>query len=358
MAGGCGQRFWPKSTPICPKQFLPMLGSHSLLRMAYERATQLVEPSSIYVSTLAAYEALTRAELPELPAGNIIREPVGRNTAPALGLAALSLQRGGGDPILVALPSDHYIDGDVAFTTAIETAVAAAREGYVATVGLRPTRPETGYGYIRLGEELGVADGVPFYRAAQFTEKPDEATARGYCSGGEHLWNSGIVVSRLSVLLHELERHAPAVYQALHEINAGPPTLAAFRDEGQARFASLPSLSFDYAVLERSDRIVTVLAEFAWDDLGDWAALGRRLSADEQGNVVIGRALLHDCNGLVVDNSGDRLIVAVGVTDLVVVSTAEAILVCHKDCTQAIRQVATAVTEASKPMALDQAQTT
>jgi mannose-1-phosphate guanylyltransferase len=326
-----------------------MLGNHSLLRMAYERATQLVEPSSIYVSTLAAYEALTRAELPELPAGNLILEPVGRNTAPALGLAALSLQRSGGDPILVALPSDHYIDGDEPFTTAIETAVAAAREGYVATVGLRPTRPETGYGYMRLGEELGVADGVPCYKAAQFTEKPDAATARGYCSGGQHLWNSGIVVSRLSVLLHELERHAPAVYQALHEIDVAPST---------ARFASLPSLSFDYAVLERSDRIVTVLAEFAWDDLGDWAALGRRLSADEQGNVVIGRALLHDCNGLVVDNSGDRLIVAVGVTDLVVVSTPEAILVCRKDCTQAIRQVATAVTEAPKPVGLDQPQTT
>jgi mannose-1-phosphate guanylyltransferase len=190
-----------------------------------------------------------------------------------------------------------------------------------------------------VGEVLDEHGDLPIYKVERFTEKPDTEVARAYCEGGLHLWNSGMVVTRLSVLRAEMERHLPAVHQVLAAIDLSAPTMAALKHQVRARFPSVPSVSFDYGVLERSDRIVTVPAAFAWDDVGDWAALGRLLPTDARGNAVSGPALLHDCSGLVVDSAGNRLVVGVGVDDLVIVDTATAILVCRKDRTQAVRHV-------------------
>lgn len=340
MAGGRGERFWPRSTRALPKQFLKVGGENSLLRRTYERALALVDPSSIYAVTGTEYEALTRQELPELPKDNLILESIGRNTAPALALAALWIERASQPSVVIALPSDHHVVGERKFQAALLSAVESAKAGYMVTLGIKPTRPETGYGYIRTGAPVGSFGGMAVCRVAGFTEKPDVETARQYLQCGEYLWNSGMVIAHTSTLQGEVERFLPKVHELLREVSASARDLGELWAKLSERFGELPSISFDYGVLERSDRLVTVPAHFGWNDIGDWAALGRVLPVDEGGNAVRGDTLLHECSNMMVDADSGRLVVAVGAHDLIVVDTPQALLVCAKDQAQEVRSVA------------------
>lgn len=291
LAGGRGERFWRRSTRALPKQFLQVDGQKSLLRKTFERLLPALDPRAVYVVTGREYAALTRRELPELGADQLILEPVGRNTAPALGLAALWLSRMEPDTVLVALPSDHHIVGEAKFHATLAAAVQAAEEGAVITLGVEPSRPETGYKYIRTGPQLTQIAGLPLFRTAGFREKPDAETAARYWQSGEFFWNSGILVAQSRTLLAEIALHLPEVHRRLQEMDRAATTLQALRAQVQERFAEMPSISIDYGVLERSERVVTIPASFGWTDVGDWATIGRLLPVDHLGNAMRGETL-------------------------------------------------------------------
>lgn len=338
LAGGKGERFWPRSTTDIPKQFLPMAGNKSLLRNTFDRIAGFVPVASIYVTTGARYGGLTRQELPELPAENLILEPEGRDTAPSLGLASLWVEQVDPDAIMVALPADHHIIGEGKFRATLAAAVAAAADGGLVTLGVHPTRPETGYGYIQVGDAVGEHRGLPVHRALRFVEKPDARTAERYLASGDYLWNSGMFVWKVSSLRREIARHLPELHAVLEEL-AAAGDLEAMRAALPEVFRRAPKISIDYGVMEKSDQVYVVPAYFGWDDVGSWSAVERLRPRDEQGNCLTGDVVAYDSRNLIVEG-GRRVIATVGVSDLIVVDTDEALLVCHKSRAQDVKKVA------------------
>jgi len=273
-----------------------------------------------------------REAVPGVPAHRVVGEPVGRNTAPAVALAAWWLAEAGEDAVAVILPSDHRIEPAEAFRAELEAAgrIALERRAIV-TFGIPPTRPETGYGYIESGDP--VAAGSRFHPVRAFREKPDRATAERYAGDGRHLWNAGIFVFPPAVMIEEIRAHAPEIARALP---GGPARIGDWDAAAlEGYYAAVPSISIDFAVMEHSKRALVARAGFAWDDVGSWAALGDG-PADAAGNVARGRALLEDCRGVIAFGEGG-LIAAVGVSDLVIVRTGDVTLVCPRDRAQDVR---------------------
>ena len=335
MAGGRGTRFWPASREARPKQFLDVVGDRSLLRLTGERLFPLVPAEQVWVITNATQVALARADLPELPAANIVGEPVGRNTAPCVALAAAILVRDDPSAVMLVAPADHWIGDENAFREAAKLAanVANAQRGLV-TFGVQPTSPETGYGYIEASDAL--EPGVRKVR--RFTEKPDRATAEGFVAGGRHFWNSGMFAWRADVFLEELEWYHPEMVAACREIAASADRDIALADT----YGSLTSVSVDYAVLEHSDRVFMVEAHFAWSDVGSWSALSEVLRPDASGNVVQGDALVIDSKGCFV-RSESRFTAVIGMQDMLVIDLPDALLVCPKDRAQDVKRVVDAL---------------
>lgn len=343
MAGGRGERFWPLSRRARPKQLLNLDGTKSLIQQAVERVLPLVDPGRVLVVTGREYAASIRGQLPELPERNILVEPAGRNTAACIGLAAVHLQQTpgpwGSDPIMMVLPADHVVRDGEAFRRVMRAAARAAEEHPLVTIGVWPTRPETGYGYIELDAPAGQALGYDVYRVRRFVEKPDVALARRYVAGGRHLWNSGMFVWRTSAIRDALARHMPALHQGLERIAAAWHTPQA-AEVAQAVFAELESISIDYGVLEKAEHIVVIPADFGWDDAGSWPAFERLFSPDEDGNVVRGaRHVGIDTSQCIVVVNGEqpKLVATLGVRDLVIVETEDVTLICAKERAQDIR---------------------
>lgn len=338
LAGGGGERFWPSSRPEFPKQFLDLDGKGSLLQKTYQRALGLADARDIFVSTRREYADLVKEHIPALPPENLILEPVGRDTAPGLGLAATMLELQDPTAIMVALPADHLVTEESRFYQTIRAAVgAAAREQALVTLGVHPTRPETGYGYIQVGDMQGEASGLPVHRALRFVEKPDQNTALLYVQSGDYLWNSGMFIWPVGVLREEIRRHLPELDSVLAEVAAlkSPRVIETALPE---LFPRAPRISIDYGVLERSDRVMVVPAYFGWDDVGSWTALSRLRPCDGQGNSARGPVVLHECKDVVIEGSG-RVIAAVGLSDLIIIDTDDALLVCHKEHAQAVKAV-------------------
>ncbi len=323
LSGGAGTRLWPLSRPELPKQFLPVVGDESMLVQTVRRLDGLSDLAPPIVVSSSAHTELVASQLPE---ATIISEPYGRNTAPALAAAATSVPD---DPILVVLPSDHTIDDVEAFHQALGRAVRAAEDGWLVTFGVVPHRPATGYGYISPGPPLSDADEVR--RVDRFVEKPDEPSAAEYVAGG-YLWNSGMFVMRASAYLAELESHRPDVAAAV---------AAAVFDGAieAASWAVCPAVSIDVAVMEQTNRAAVVPLDAGWNDLGSWPTLLELGEADEAGNVISGDVWLLDSKGSYV-RSTSRLVAAVGLTDLIVVETPDAVLVVHRDQAEAVRDIA------------------
>ncbi len=340
MAGGSGTRFWPLSRRRRPKQFLPLAGGAPLLAATVARLPPLATAATTYVVCGPAHAPAVRRMLPELPAGNVIVEPCARNTAPCVGLAALHVARRDPRGVMAMLPADHHVARPAAFRAAVAAAARLAREGAIATLGVRPDRPETGYGYLQLGEALpGRAGGKPRgHRVARFVEKPDHATAARYLAGGGYLWNSGIFVFRADVILDEIGRALPELALRLHRIAAALGTPRAVRVL-RREFPACPSISVDYGVMERSDRIAVVPAEFGWSDVGSFAALPEVRPVDRHGNVLEGEALVVDGRGDVVLARPGRPLAVVGLDDVIAVDAGDAILVCRRDRAQDVRKV-------------------
>lgn len=336
LAGGEGTRFWPLSRKAAPKQFQRVLGEGSLLQQTVERIAPLAPRENTYVVTLADHRRQVLSQVPDLPPENVLGEPCGRNTAPAIALAALHLKELGAGGVMVVLAADHRIDEPERFRNDLSAAAeCAAQSDLLITLGIHPRAPETGYGYIKLGSPLRETRCEPLHAVARFVEKPDRARAQAYLAQGDYLWNSGIFAWSLAAILDAYESFLPGILRVLREIRSLPPT-----PEGQERrarsYASLPSQSVDCGILEKSERVAVLPCGFHWSDLGSWNALYGELSKDARGNAVTGNHLGIETQGCLI-RSGRRLVATLGVRDLVIVDTEDALLICPRDRDQDLK---------------------
>ena len=343
IAGGQGSRFWPVSRELYPKQLLKLGDKHTLIQQTVLRLDPMVSARETYVVTSSKLGLDIKTQLDELKkpglSDNIILEPQPRNTAPAIGLAALYLRRDDPGCVMAVLPSDHLIKEKLKFHAALRKAEALAAEGRLVVFGVTPTRPETGYGYVKLGKALGDDS----REVERFVEKPDRPTAEGYVASGEYLWNSGMFVWKASVILDEMKASMPDLHAALMRIDAaiGTPDEAKVVEE---EFARLTPESIDFGVMERSHNVAAVVAGFTWSDLGSWNSIEELIPPDEEGNVTVGKVVSLECKDTTI-YAEDRLVAAVGLNGIVVVDTPDATLICRKDMAQKVKDVVGALKE-------------
>ncbi len=336
LAGGSGKRLWPLSRRGCPKQLLDITGSEkSLLTETFERLTPLVEPGAIYVMTAAQYTESTRQHLPSLPASNIITEPQGRGSAPAIGLAALHLWRRDPEAVMACLPADHHIAEPERFRRVLAAAEQVAQQGHLVTLGIKPDCPHTGYGYIEIGDKLTEEGEFEVHRVQQFTEKPDEQTARVFVADGRHFWNSGMFIWRASAILEEITKHLPQLHECLSDVDCVLGT-SEERAVLERTWPGVEKETIDFGVMEKANDVVAIPVEMGWSDIGSWASLVDLLPADGDGNAVVGTHLGLDTRNCVLYGPR-RLIATVGVENLIVVETEDAILVCPLDRAEEVK---------------------
>ena len=329
LAGGSGTRFWPLSRKRRPKQLLALEGERSLLRDTVDRLRPLVEPESVWVCTTKMLAEDVRRALPDVPPDQILLEPEGRNTAPAIGWSVRSMPEEARRDVVVVLPSDHRMGDPAAFRDSLARAARSVeREDRIMTLGVKPRWPETGYGYLELEPEAE-EDGVR--RVHRFVEKPDLAAAERYVASGNHLWNAGIFLFRGTTLLDVLARLQPELHRGLEEIAAAP-------DRVDELYPKLPADSIDYAVMEKLDSIATLPLDCGWSDLGSWSALDEVLPRDSQGNTGKGDVLaLESGDNLLFSDAGT--IAVLGVSGLVVVRTGDSVLVIPKERSQEVKKL-------------------
>ena len=334
-AGGAGSRLWPRSRRHTPKHVLPLSGSgRPLVAEAYERVLPLA--SAAFVLTEERQAGLIRGLVPELPPDGLIVEPSARGTTNALGLAALTLLARDPDAVMVSTAADHVIRGHDAYRRAVRSAAAIAEAtGQLVTIGLRPRYAATGFGYIEAGAEMRVGE-ERACQVRQFVEKPDAATAQRYLDGGTHFWNLNLFCWRCDAFVEELRRHGPEHHAGLLATMAA--RAAGDEEEAARAYEALPVDAVDYTVMERTDRLLLVPAEFEWVDVGSWSELADLLHQDEAGNVVDGASVLIDTRSSFI-SVPDKLVAVIGVSDLVVVDTEDALLVCPKSRAQDVKKV-------------------
>lgn len=340
MAGGEGTRLWPASRRARPKQFLPLLpAGETLLGATFERLKPLIPAERILVVTARSQADAVRQAIPELPAHNLVAEPVGRNTAACIGLGAIEIRRRQPDALLAVVPADQFIGEPEPFRVAVRRALAVAGRGAVSTIGIRPTRPETGFGYIELGHET--EPGV--HRVDRFVEKPDRLTAEAYLASGRHLWNSGMFFFGARRILDALAHQLPALGRLLAEIERDASAV-------DRLYPGAEAISIDYGVMERlgPGEVQVVPGEFGWDDVGSFRALETLLARDGGGNVLVGETALVDATGNIVVGGAGRLVAAIGVSDLVIVATGDAVLVVPKERAQEVRELVRALARSGR----------
>lgn len=338
MGGGAGTRLWPLSRELSPKQLLKLFGTDSLIRRTVLRLKKLIPEEKIYIVTSNRLFDEIRNHLlssyPQLKQVNYIIEPAARNTAPAVLLAAWELLKKDKDAVLGVFPSDHYIENDEALIEAVKRAYRVAQDGYLVTFGLKPTRPETGFGYIELGKTIRGKGGV--FKASRFVEKPDLETAKKFVSSGNYFWNSGMFVFRADVIVEEGKRFLPHVIRVLEEIesfSAGEKAQLA-----EEAFMSIEPISIDYAIMEKSERVAVIPVDVGWKDVGSLSALAEFYKKDERGNVKIGNIVELDSENSIF-YSDSRLVAAIGLSNFLVIDTRDATLVCPTERAQEVSKI-------------------
>lgn len=343
MAGGSGERFWPMSRQATPKHLLRLLDDRTLLETTVDRLRGVIPAENIYILTNVAQAESVRAAVPGIPAGHVIAEPAKRDTAPACALATALARAADPGAVCLVLPADAMIHDVEGFRRQLRDAIGTARrEEAIVTIGIPPAFPSTGFGYLETGTELAAAaEGSRVRRLVTFVEKPDLETATGYVASGRFYWNAGIFLWKASTFLQEARRQAPELAGFIE----GLPSAAQVPDYLARHFAELPKISVDYAIMEHAESVVAVLSEFDWDDVGAWTALPAHLGSDVDGNSTRGHVVAVDSQRNIAISNG-RAIALCGVSDLVVVETPDAILVCHRDAVQGVKALPPLLPEA------------
>ena len=341
MAGGRGERFWPQSRLKRPKHLLPIVGDSAMLAQTIERLEGLVPVEKIFVITNTEQRESVLETCPSLLPNRVIGEPVGRDTAAAVGLAALLVEKEGENAAFALLPADHVIEDGAGFRSVLESAFEAAEaDELLVTVGIKPTFPATGYGYLHGGKEVVGIASRSVSMVQRFVEKPDLEKAKDYVADGNYFWNAGMFVWRPSVILAEIERLAPGLSSGLKELRANWESSSNLEQAMNQVYPQLIKISIDFAVMENAERVVMLESDFDWDDVGEWPAIARHYPADEKGNVFKGQGVAIDAaNNLTFAEAG-HCVTLLGVKDLIVVQSGDATMVCHKDCAQQVKKLA------------------
>lgn len=338
LAGGRGTRLWPRSRTQNPKHLLNLIRPEvTMLQETVSRILPAVGPESVYVVTNARHAGEVRDQLPRVPAENVLEEPMGRNSGPAVGYAAIHIRKRNPDGVMLVLPADHVVLKPEEFRTAVLSGGEVARQGRLVTLGITPGYPDTGYGYMELGEDIGSVAEHTVRRTVRFTEKPDLQRATQYVESGRYVWNSGMFMWTAATILEEMRVHMPGLYEGLTKldlaIDAGRES-----EELQKVWPDLEDRSIDYGVLEKSARVVCLPVDIGWSDVGDWSALSEFTPRDEDGNTISGDVMVFDSHNSLVYSS-ERLITAIGLRDMIVVDTGDAVLICPKSRAQEVRRV-------------------
>lgn len=350
MAGGKGERFWPKSRISLPKQFLSFTDDgRTMIQLTVERISPIVDIKDVYIATNKIYKELVMQQLPGLPEENILCEPIGRNTAPCIGLGAVHTAKkcevcGEEDAVMIVLASDHLIKNCDVFIDTLNKGCAIAESGSnLVTLGITPNYPETGYGYIKYKKDSACGDA---FAVDAFVEKPDLETAKGYLASGDYLWNSGMFIWKVSTILDCFKDFMPSTYEGLMKIKSavGTDGADAVLEE---EFPKLESQSVDYGIMEKAENIFILPGTFGWDDVGSWLAAGRIKKNDENGNVINGNVISVNTQNCVIEGR-DKLIAALGLNDMIVVDTEDAILISTKENVSEIKQILAKLREQNK----------
>jgi mannose-1-phosphate guanylyltransferase len=342
MAGGGGTRLWPVSRKERPKQLLPLLGQETLFQSTVKRLENLFPPERILVVTVEEQASEMKQQSPGIPAGNYLLEPAPRGTASVVGLAALALQKRDPNASMAILPSDHFIRNVDLFHYLLKTAFEVANDGYLVTLGITPNQPSTAYGYIQRGKPLEGQYGYPAYTVLRFKEKPDEQTAEQLIRTGDHSWNSGMFVWRVDMIMREIDRQMPKLAETLNIIGEAWGTSQQDDVIGK-NWLGLKNETVDYGIMERAERVAVLPAGgLGWNDVGSWESLFEVLLPDMNGNIVTngGLHLSYETHNTMIYNGGsDRLVVTIGVDDMVIVDTGDVLLVCKTEQAQKVRDV-------------------
>jgi len=342
MAGGGGTRFWPLSRQDLPKQFLNLTGDELMVNETIDRLTMLVPKENIFVVTSEKQaELMYESTAGRIGKDHILLEPAARNTAACIGFSAMEIIKKHGDGIMCVVPSDHYIKDVDAYIEKMREAVELCKKtDYLITIGIKPGFAATGYGYIKINRsrEFHVEDNrIPYYNVEEFVEKPDIKTAKEYVSGGNYLWNSGMFIWKASTILAYFKKLLPDVYECIEDIGNSMNTDS--EDNVKAKiYPTIPKISIDYGIMERAKEVLVLEGDFGWNDVGSFDALRSLYEADENGNVIYGEQIHVETQNCIV-YSKNKLIAALGVEDLIIVETDDAVLVCHKDKAQEVRKV-------------------
>lgn len=335
MAGGVGSRLWPRSRIAQPKQFLPLLGERTMLQDTVARIAPLVPADQIVIATGQNYVELAAAQLPAVPRTNVIGEPSGKGSAPAIGLGALAIQGADPEGVMAVLSSDHQIARVDVFREALTAAAELARAGYLVTLGIQPTEPHTGYGYIHRAGGLGQYNGLAAYEVERFVEKPDYATAQAYIQTGEYSWNAGIFIWRADVIMDAFARYLPRLHEQLSAIAAagGPGDPAAFG----ATWDNIENITVDYGIMERAERVAVIPVDIGWSDVGDWNTLTEITSSNA--DLVQAHHISLDTANTLVYSADERVIATIGLDNFLVIDTGDALLVAPRDRAQDVKKV-------------------
>ena len=339
-AGGHGTRLWPMSRAKMPKQMLPLIDEYSMFRTSVERIETLFSPENIFVVTGQELADDLRQEVTQIPRENFIIEPYAKNTAPALALALSVIQKRDPEATVAILPADHHIVQREKFCRILKAAWQVAQDGKIVTLGISPSYPATGYGYIQQGEALDEVNGFNVYQSRRFTEKPDIVRATQFLASSQYSWNSGMFIWRVDRAMRDLERYQPAIYAMCSYLQSAADS-PDYEEKLNGIWETMPKLSIDFAIMEKADNIAVIPDDIGWSDVGNWNSLYDILPQDNFGNCIKGdasdiRVILDTRDTLVFS---DRLTVAIGVEDIVVVDTDDVLLICHKDRTQDVKQV-------------------
>lgn len=338
MAGGIGTRFWPRSRTRRPKQLLKILDDRTMIQATVARLNGLVAQDQIYVVTTEPQLEEIREQLPFLKPDNLIIEPKGKNTAPCIGLSAIMLKHRDPNAIMAVLPADHRINNETLFRKVLAAAErVAATEHRLVTIGIHPTYPATGYGYIQINSQADEIDGIKVFKVRTFAEKPDALTANRFLASGDFLWNSGIFIWSVNAILKEIEEALPELYDGLMEIEKYLGTK--LQDEVIKKvYCTIKSISIDYGVMEHSASVFVLKGEFDWNDVGSWEEIYKISDHDENGNVIIGNHLIRDTRGCLID-SPRRMIATLGLENLIIIDTDDALLICRRDMAQQVKDL-------------------